>query len=207
MRPRRRPLPISIDKLPIRSRAALLGSGHYSGAVLVVVLLVSSSVARAGSSPSSRNCLLPASRHWANHQRRHPPLIPVTPNGACTSVLRQKRAVEFHPPNPRPAVECQSEPQDRQPSARDIDTRPHAHTHTQRLHFLFCQQATTGCPLHPRSAITTRPPASLPLLRLSRCTTLNPADSHALTRLGRVVRRRIPHLELHPSRVPAEARA
>jgi hypothetical protein len=79
---------------------------------------------------------------------------------------------------------------------RDIHT-PHTHTHTRdsnttnTTNALFQQH-------HLSTSCTVRPPAS-PI----RCTTLNRADSHALTRLARVVRRRIP---LHPPRVPADAR-
>jgi hypothetical protein len=137
-------------------------------------------------------------------------LIPVRRplHGACTiqallSLRRQCCATPtahyFHPSNVRPP-RCEPASlgeSERLGTQRERDTGP-KHTHT-----------THATPLHQHllSALSTRPsctPAALrPPASPFRCTTLNRADSHALTRLARVVRRRIP---LHPSRVPADAR-
>lgn len=140
------------------------------------------------------------------HQLPDPSPSAATRRVHCSSLRRQCCATTaaghyFHPSNvcpPRcePASLGESERLARWRGTQGRDTH---YTHTPHTYTRDTTSTTdTLFQHHPSTSAAIRPPAS-PI----RCTTLNPADSHALTRLARVVRRRIP---LHPSRVPADAR-
>lgn len=85
----------------------------------------------------------------------------------------------------------------------DIAARTHTRTHAHTTH-----TNDTPC-LSPTTTTTTTTTAPTISTQTKHRLLFSPARSttHALTRLGRVVQRRIPHLGLHQPRVPAEARA